>query len=450
MVSLAEKMAANMDVSAFSEATELKKRLWFTVLALIVFRLGTFIPLPGIDPHILSDIFARNANGILGMFNMFAGGALERMTIFALNIMPYISASIILQLGQSVVPSLAALKKDGEAGHRKITHYTKMLTVLITIIQGYGIAVGLEGMTGSAGVSAVVNPGFVFKFTTIVSLVGGTMFIVWLGDQITSRGVGNGSSLIITVGIIANIPGALAQTFELGRVGSMPLSVMAMLLVMVLGLIYVIVLVERAQRKITIQYPKRQMGARMMSSENSHLPLKINPTGVIPPIFASSLLLLPITIANFSAENGPSWVQTLSQLLGHGQPLYLSLYAALIIFFAFFYTAIVFNPEETAENLKKHGGFIAGIRPGKNTADYLDYVITRLTVLGAAYLTALCILPEVLISKLSVPFVLGGTTLLIVVQVTMDFVGQLQSHLIAYQYEGLIKKAALANRGKRR
>ena len=450
MVSLAEKMAANMDVSAFSKATELKKRLWFTVLALIVFRLGTFIPLPGIDPHILSDIFARNANGILGMFNMFAGGALERMTIFALNIMPYISASIILQLGQSVVPSLAALKKDGEAGHRKITHYTKMLTVLITIIQGYGIAVGLEGMTGSAGVSAVVNPGFIFKFTTIISLVGGTMFIVWLGDQITSRGVGNGSSLIITVGIIANIPGALAQTFELGRVGSMPLSVMAMLLVMVLGLIYVIVLVERAQRKITIQYPKRQMGARMMSSENSHLPLKINPTGVIPPIFASSLLLLPITIANFSAENGPSWVQTLSQLLGHGQPLYLSLYAALIIFFAFFYTAIVFNPEETAENLKKHGGFIAGIRPGKNTADYLDYVITRLTVLGAAYLTALCILPEVLISKLSVPFVLGGTTLLIVVQVTMDFVGQLQSHLIAYQYEGLIKKAALANRGKRR
>ena len=450
MVSLAEKMAANMDVSAFSKATELKKRLWFTVLALIVFRLGTFIPLPGIDPHILSDIFARNANGILGMFNMFAGGALERMTIFALNIMPYISASIILQLGQSVVPSLAALKKDGEAGHRKITHYTKMLTVLITIIQGYGIAVGLEGMTGSAGVSAVVNPGFVFKFTTIVSLVGGTMFIVWLGDQITSRGVGNGSSLIITVGIIANIPGALAQTFELGRVGSMPLSVMAMLLVMVLGLIYVIVLVERAQRKITIQYPKRQMGARMMSSENSHLPLKINPTGVIPPIFASSLLLLPITIANFSAENGPSWVQTLSQLLGHGQPLYLSLYAALIIFFAFFYTAIVFNPEETAENLKKHGGFIAGIRPGKNTADYLDYVITLLTVVGAAYLTALCILPEVLISKLSVPFVLGGTTLLIVVQVTMDFVGQLQSHLIAYQYEGLIKKAALANRGKRR
>ncbi len=448
MVSLAEKMAANMDASAFSKATELKNRLWFTVLALIVFRLGTFIPLPGIDPHILSDIFSRNSNGILGMFNMFAGGALERMTIFALNIMPYISASIILQLGQSVVPSLAALKKEGEAGHRKITHYTKILTVFITIIQGYGIAVGLEGMTGSAGLSAVIHPGFVFKFTTVVSLVGGTMFIVWLGDQITSRGVGNGSSLIITVGIIANIPTALAQTFELGRVGSMSLGVMGLLFAMVLVLIYTIVLVERAQRKIIIQYPKRQMGMRMTAAENSHLPLKINPTGVIPPIFASSLLLLPITIANFASENGPSWVQTLSQLLGHGQPLYLFLYAFLIVFFAFFYTAVVFNPEETADNLKKHGGFIAGIRPGKNTAEYLDYVITRLTVLGAAYLVALCILPEVLISKLSVPFVLGGTTLLIVVQVTMDFVGQLQSHLIAYQYEGLIKKAALANRGR--
>lgn len=364
--------------------------------------------------------------------------------------MPYISASIIIQLGQSVIPSLAALKKEGEAGHRKITQMTRYLTVLITIVQGYGIAVGLQSMTGSAGISAVVNPGFVFIFTTVVSLVGGTMFIVWLGEQITSRGVGNGSSLIITVGIIANIPSALAQTFELGRVGSMSLGVIALLMIMVLLLIYVIVLVERAQRKITIQYPKRQVGMRMTAAESSHLPLKINPTGVIPPIFASSLLLLPITIANLSAENGPAWVQTLSQLLGHGQPLYLGLYAFLIAFFAFFYTAVVFNPEDTADNLKKHGGFIAGIRPGKNTAEYLDYVITRLTVLGAFYLVALCILPEILISKLSVPFVLGGTTLLIVVQVTMDFVGQLQSHLIAYQYEGLIKKAALANKGKRR
>ncbi len=451
MVSLAEKMAANLDMSAFSKAEELKKRLWFTILALIVFRLGTFIPLPGIDPHILASIFNKNSNGILGMFNMFAGGALARMTIFALNIMPYISASIILQLGQSIIPSLSALKKEGEAGHRKMVHYTKVLTVFITMIQGYGIAVGLEGMTGEGSMSAVVMPGFVFRFTTVVSLVGGTMFIVWLGDQITSRGVGNGSSLIITVGIIANIPSALAQTFELGRVGSMSIWLIIMLMVMVLALVYIIVFVERAQRKIVIQYPKRQMGMKMTSAESSHLPLKINPTGVIPPIFASSLLLLPITIANFSANNGPSWVQTLSRLLGHGQPLYLALYALLIIFFAFFYTAVVFNPVETADNLKKHGGFIAGIRPGKNTADYLDYVITRLTVLGAFYLTALCILPEVLIAKLSVPFVLGGTTLLIVVQVTMDFVTQVQTHLIAYQYEGLLKKAALVNKkGKRK
>ena len=438
MVSLAEKMAANLDMSAFSKAEELKKRLWFTILALIVFRLGTFIPLPGIDPHILASIFNKNSNGILGMFNMFAGGALARMTIFALNIMPYISASIILQLGQSIIPSLSALKKEGEAGHRKMVHYTKVLTVFITMVQGYGIAVGLEGMTGEGSMSAVVMPGFVFRFTTVVSLVGGTMFIVWLGDQITSRGVGNGSSLIITVGIIANIPSALAQTFELGRVGSMSIWLIIMLMVMVLALVYIIVFVERAQRKIVIQYPKRQMGMKMTSAESSHLPLKINPTGVIPPIFASSLLLLPITIANFSANNGPSWV-------------YLALYALLIIFFAFFYTAVVFNPVETADNLKKHGGFIAGIRPGKNTADYLDYVITRLTVLGAFYLTALCILPEVLIAKLSVPFVLGGTTLLIVVQVTMDFVTQVQTHLIAYQYEGLLKKAALVNKkGKRK
>ena len=446
MASLAEKMAANLDMSAFGKAEELKKRLWFTIMALIVFRLGTYIPLPGINPQVLADMFSRNQNGILGMFNMFSGGALERMTIFALNIMPYISASIILQLAQSVVPSLMALKKEGEAGHRKIVHYTKILTVFITIIQGYGIAVGLESVSGANGSSAVMIDSFVFRFSTIISLVGGTMFIVWLGDQITERGVGNGSSLIITVGIIANIPNALAQTFELGRAGQMSLFTIAMLLIMALALIYLIVFVERAQRKIIIQYPKRQMGMRMMSVENSHLPLKINPTGVIPPIFASSLLLLPITIANISAEHGPSWVQTLSQLLSHGQPLYLTLYALLILFFTFFYTSVVFNPTETADNLKKHGGFIAGIRPGKNTADYLDYVITRLTMVASVYLVCLCILPEILISKLGVPFVLGGTTLLIVVQVTMDFVSQIQSHLFAYQYEGLLKKAALVKK----
>lgn len=450
MASLADKMAANMDMSAFGKAEELKKRLWFTILALIVFRLGTFIPLPGIDPKILEEIFAKNSGGILGMFNMFAGGALERMTIFALNIMPYISASIIIQLAQSIVPSLAAMKKEGEAGQRKITKYTRYLTVLITVIQGYGIAVGLEGMIGTSGASAVVNPGFIFKFTTIVSLVGGTMFIVWLGEQITQRGVGNGSSLIITVGIIANIPTALARTFELGRVGSMSMFLIIGLLIMAIALIYTIIFVERAQRRIPIQYPKRQMGMRMVSAESSHLPLKINPTGVIPPIFASSLLLLPMTIVNLSAESGGSgWLVAIGQYLKHGQPLYLGLYAFLIIFFAFFYTAVVFNPEDTADNLKKHGGFIAGIRPGKNTAEYLDYVITRLTVLGASYLTLLCILPEILIDRLSVPFVLGGTTLLIVVQVTMDFVSQIQSHLIAHQYEGLIKKAALSGKKKK-
>lgn len=449
MVSLAEKMAANMDASVFSKATDLKKRLLFTILALIVFRLGTFIPLPGIDSRVLAEIFARHSNGILGMFNMFSGGALERMTIFALNIMPYISASIILQLGQSVIPSLAALKKEGEAGHRKMMHYTKLLTVLITIVQGYGIAVGLMSLSNGDGSSAVVIAPYTFIFSTIISLTGGTMFIVWLGEQITSRGVGNGSSLIITVGIIANIPSAIAQTLELGRIGSMSPLVIAGLFLMSIALVFIILKVEMAQRRILVQYPKRQVGLRMTSAESSHLPLKVNPTGVIPPIFASALLLLPITIANIWSNSGPEWVQTLSRYLSHGQPLYLALYAFLIIFFSFFYTAVVVNPEETAENLKKYGGFIAGIRPGKNTAEYLDYVVTRLTVVGSLYLAALCILPEILIAKLSVPFVLGGTTLLIVVQVTLDFITQVQSHLIAYQYEGLLKKASLVSKRKK-
>ena len=448
MVSLAEKMAANMDSSVFSKATELHKRLIFTLLALIVFRLGTFIPLPGIDSRILAEIFARHQNGLLGMFNMFSGGALERMTIFALNIMPYISASIILQLGQSIVPSLAALKKEGEAGHRKMVHYTKLLTVLITVVQGYGIAMGLMSLSNADGSSAVVIAPGAFILSTIISLTGGTMFIVWLGDQITSRGVGNGSSLIITVGIIANIPAAIGQTLELGRIGSMSHFVVLSLFLMSIALVFIILKVEMAQRKILVQYPKRQVGMRVSSAETSHMPLKVNPTGVIPPIFASALLLLPITLANIWSSSGPEWVQTLSRYLSHGQPLYLLLYAGLIIFFAFFYTAVVVNPEETAENLKKHGGFIAGIRPGKNTAEYLDYVVTRLTVLGSVYLAALCILPEILIAKLSVPFVLGGTTLLIVVQVTLDFITQVQSHLFAYQYEGLLKRAALVKKKK--
>ena len=445
MASLSDKMSTGLGWDTFSKATDLQKRLLFTLGAMIVYRLGTFIPLPGINSAALADIFARQAGGILGMFNMFTGGALSRMTLFALNIMPYISASIIVQLAASVIPSLMALKKEGESGQRKMTQYTRYLTVLITIVQGYGLALGLEAMVSSTGSSAVINPGQWFRFTTVVSLLGGTMFIVWLGDQITARGVGNGSSLIITAGIVAGIPMGLAQTFELARAGSLSTFALLFLLVMACALVYFVVFMERAQRRILIQYPKRQMNGRVMNGESSHLPLKINPTGVIPPIFASSLLLLPMTIVNFSAKDGQGadWVVTLSTMLAHGRPLYLALYAGLIVFFTFFYTAVVFNPEETADNLKRHGGFIAGIRPGKSTADYLDYVITRLTVLGSVYLAAICCFPEIMIAKYSVPFVLGGTTLLIVVSVTMDFATQIQSHLLAYQYEGLMKKARL-------
>ncbi len=448
MASLSDRLASNVNLGAISKAEDLQKRIWFTLALLVVYRLGTFIPLPGIDAGILGEIFERNAGGIIGMFDMFAGGALSRMTIFALNIMPYISASIIMQLCTAVFPSLGALKKEGESGHRKINQYTRYLTVFITILQGYGIAVGLEAVTGSGGVSAVIDPGWMFRFTTVVSLLGGTMFIVWLGDQITARGIGNGSSLIITVGIISGLPGAIAMSLELMRVGQLSPFVLLVVLLMAIALVYIVVLVERAQRRILIQYPKRQMGGRMFGGESSHLPLKINPTGVIPPIFASSLLLLPMTVLNLSAsaEDAPGWMVTITSVLSHGQPLYLALYAALIIFFAFFYAAVVFNPTDTADNLKKHGGFIAGIRPGKSTADYLDYVMTRLLTLGALYLAALCVLPEVLISKFSIPFVLGGTTLLIVVSVTIDFVTQVQSHLIAHQYEGLIRKAKLKGR----
>lgn len=448
MASLSDKLVSNVNFSAISKAEDLQKRIWFTIGILIVYRLGTFVPLPGIDANVMGEIFSRNAGGIIGMFDMFAGGALSRMTIFALNIMPYISASIIMQICTAVFPSLAALKKEGETGYRKINQYTRYLTVLITILQGYGIAVGLEAMTGANGASAVIDPGMMFRFTTVISLLGGTMFIVWLGDQITSRGIGNGSSLIITVGIISGLPSALAQTLELTRVGQLSAFALIGIFALAIALVYIVVLVERAQRRIIIQYPKRQMGGRMFAGESSHLPLKINPTGVIPPIFASSLLLLPMTVFNLSAnsDKAPDWMVAITNYLSHGQPIYLALYAGLIIFFAFFYAAVVFNPADTAENLKKHGGFIAGIRPGKSTADYLDFVMTRLLVLGAIYLATLCVLPELLIAKLSVPFVLGGTSLLIVVSVTIDFVSQVQSHLIAHQYEGLIKKAKLKGR----
>ncbi len=447
MASAAEQLAANLNFGTFSKATELKKRIWFTLVALVVYRLGTYIPLPGIDSHIMAEIFGQQKGGILGMFDVFAGGALQRMTIFALNIMPYITASIIVQLLSSFSPQLEALKKEGEQGRKKLNQYTRFGTVFLALIQAYGISMGLEGMNGQAG-SAVHDPGLQFRITTVITLTGGTVFLMWLGEQITARGVGNGISLIIFSGIVAALPHALASTLELGRTGALSAFFIIILIVMITGVITSIVFMERAQRRILVQYPKRQMGNRMYGGESSHMPLKLNTSGVIPPIFASSLLLLPITVANFTAGRGPEWLTTVTTLLGHGQPLYMLLYVSGIVFFCFFYTAIVFNPEETAENLKKYGGFVPGMRPGKRTADYLDYVLTRLTVVGAAYLSAVCILPEILISKWGVPFYFGGTSLLIVVSVTMDTVSQVQSHLLAHQYEGLIKKSKL--RGARR
>jgi preprotein translocase subunit SecY len=446
MASAAEQLAANLNFGVLTKATDLKKRIWFTLGALIVYRLGTWIPLPGVDPHVMADLFKQTGGGILGMFDMLAGGALSRMTIFALNIMPYISASIIMQLMTTVVPSLELVKKEGEAGRKKINQYTRYLTVLIAALQAYGIAVGVEGMTGSRGPAVMMDDMLLFRFTAVVSLVGGTLFLMWLGEQITARGIGQGTSLIIMAGIVAGLPGALSNTLELGRTGALPILVIILLLVMSILVIAFIVYMERAQRRLIVQYPKRQVGNKMYGGESSHLPLKVNVSGVIPPIFASSILLMPVTVAQFSAAGGPEWLTTFAAIMGRGQPLYLALYLALILFFAFFYTAVVFNPTDTAENLKKHGGFIPGIRPGKNTADYLDYVLTRLTVVGAAYLSALSVLPELLIAKWSVPFYFGGTSLLIVVTVTMDTVAQIQSHLLAHQYEGLIKKSRLRSK----
>ncbi|MSP80723.1 MAG: preprotein translocase subunit SecY [Rhodospirillales bacterium] len=446
MASAAEQLASNINFGAFAKATELKKRIWFTLGALVVYRFGTYIPLPGIDPVVMQDIFRQNAGGILGMIDMFAGGALGRMTIFALNIMPYISAAIIMQLMTAISPQIEALKKEGEAGRKKINQYTRYLTVLITAVQAYGVAAGLEGMQSSVG-PAVADPGLFFRFSAVVTLTGGTLFLMWLGEQITARGIGNGISLIIFSGIVANLPQALAGTLELGRTGALSTPLILFFLVMSVGVVFFIVFVERAQRRIIVQYPKRQMGNKMFGGESSHLPLKINTSGVIPPIFASSILLMPLTFISFQAGQGPEWLTAVAAYLGHGQPLYLIIYAALIVFFAFFYTAVVFNPVETADNLKKYGGFIPGIRPGVNTSEYLDRILTRLTVLGAGYLVAVSLLPEFLISKYSVPFYFGGTSLLIVVTVTLDTVGQIQSHLLAHQYEGLIKKSKL--RGKR-
>lgn len=443
MASAAEQLAANLNFAAFRKATELKKRLVFTLGALIIYRFGTYIPLPGIDFAAWQQMYNAQAGGLVGMFNAFAGGAVSRMSIFSLNIMPYISASIIMQLMTTVVPTLEQLKKEGERGRKQINQYTRYGTVLLATAQGWALAVGLQ-----AGGAAEV-PGLFFVVSVVVTLVGGTVFLMWLGEQVTARGVGNGISLIIFAGIVAELPRALFQVFEMGRIGAMSSFVIFLMMVGIVFLISAVVFMERAQRRLLIQYPKRQMGNRMMGGESSHLPLKLNTAGVIPPIFASSLLLLPMTAASFNATGGPEWVTYVTALLGPGQPLYLALYMGGIAFFCFFYTAIVFNPEDTAENLKKHGGFIPGIRPGKRTAEYLDYVLTRLTVVGALYLCAICALPEIVRGQTAIPFYFGGTSLLIVVSVTLDTVSQIQSHLLAHQYEGLIKKSKLRGGSKR-
>ncbi|HAT86166.1 preprotein translocase subunit SecY [Cohaesibacter gelatinilyticus] len=443
MASAAEQLAANINFGAFAKAEELKKRIWFTLGALLVYRLGTYIPLPGINPEALAQAFNQAQTGIIGLFNMFSGGAVGRMAIFALGIMPYISASIIIQLMTTVSPTLEQLKKDGERGRKVINQYTRYGTVFLATLQAYGISVGLEGST-----DIVTDPGLFFRFSAVLTLVGGTMFLMWLGEQITARGIGNGISLIIFAGIVAELPTAIAGTLELGRQGALSTPLILGVIILAIVVIAFIVFMERAQRRLIIQYPKRQVGNKMFQGDSSHLPLKLNTAGVIPPIFASSLLLLPVTVANFASGQGPEWLTTVTALLGHGQPLYMILYAALIVFFVFFYTAIVFNPQETADNLKKHGGFIPGIRPGQRTAEYIDRILTRISVLGAIYLVLVCLLPEFLISATGVPFYFGGTSLLIVVSVTMDTVSQIQGHLLAHQYEGLVKKSKL--RGKRR
>ncbi|MFZ2996951.1 preprotein translocase subunit SecY [Sphingobium sp.] len=452
MASRADQLASNLSLAKFSKATDLKKRLWFTLGALIVFRFLSFVPLPGVDPTALSQLYSQTNGGILDIFNTFSGGSLSRMSLIALGVMPYITASIVVQLASSLSPQLAAVKKEGESGRKKLNQYTRYGTVGLTAIQGYFISVGLEGFGAQSGVQAVVDPGMLFRMTAVVSLIGGTMFLMWLGEQITSRGIGNGVSLIIMAGIVAQLPVTLSNLFKSGREGSISGLLIMFVIVMALGLILLICYMERAQRRVLIQYPKRQTRQGLMQADRSHLPLKVNTAGVIPPIFASSLLLMPLTISQFAGQTvaGESkwgdFVLTLNQYLAHGSPVYMGLYGLGIVFFCFFYTAVVFNPEETADNLKRNGGFIPGIRPGKNTENYLDYVLTRITVIGAAYLAFICLVPEFAIARAGIPFYLGGTSLLIVVNVTVDTVTQIQSHLLAHQYGDLIKKAKLKGR----
>lgn len=458
MASRADKMASNINFSNFGQATDLKNRIWFTIGALIVFRLLSFVPLPGVDPIAQAALYANNAaGGVLDIFNTFSGGSLERMSLIALGVMPYITASIVVQLAASLSPTLAAIKKEGESGRKKLNQYTRYGTVLLTAVQGYFLAAGLESLAAANGIRAVVEPGLMFRIVATISLIGGTLFLMWLGEQITSRGIGNGISLIIMAGIVAQMPRLIANLFEGGRTGSISGVIVVGFIAMFVGLTLLICFFERAQRRVLVQYPKRATQRGMMQADRSHLPLKLNTAGVIPPIFASSLLLLPVTISQLGgtqvageSASGDFIIQLL-QWLQHGQPVYLLLYGLGIIFFCFFYTAVVFNPEETAENLKKAGGFIPGIRPGKNTQDYLDYVLTRITVLGAAYLTLVCLLPDFMMGQTGQTqfFVLGGTSLLILVNVTVDTIAQIQGHLMAHQYGDLLKKAKLkGNRGR--
>ena len=424
----------NTNSGFFSKNKDLTNRILFTILILSVYRLGTYVPLPGIDPESLKTLMDSNQRGLLGMFNIFSGGAIKRMAIFALGIMPYISSSIIMQLLTGVSETFKNLKNQGEIGRKKITQYTRYGTVLLAAVQGYGVSVGLQ----NSG-TVVLDPGIYFQFTTVITLVAGTIFLMWLGEQITLRGIGNGISLIIFSGIVAEIPRALATTFELGRTGALPAATILFIFVLLLLTVAFIVFIERSIRKILINYPKRQMGAKVYGGESSYLPLKINTAGVIPAIFASALLLLPITFSNFGFSDSEAAID-ISSLFSQGKPLYMLLYASGIIFFSFFYTSIVFNPKETAENLRKHGGYVPGIRPGERTAYFIEDILTKLTTIGALYLTLVCLMPEFLISKYPIPFYLGGTSVLIVVVVAMDTVTQLQTRLMSQQYESLIRK----------
>jgi preprotein translocase subunit SecY len=455
MASAAEQLAATFNFGTLSKATELRKRIWFTLTALIVYRIGTYIPVPGVDAAVMGQMMQQHGTGFLGMFDMFTGGALGRMTVFALNIMPYISASIITQLMATAIPSLEALKKEGETGRKKMNQYTRYLTVFIALFQAYGISIGLESMHASNGVPAVIDPGLFFRVSCVVTLVGGTMFLMWIGEQMTARGIGNGTSLIIFAGIVANLPHAIGTLLELGRTGALSPVFIIGFGVVGAAVIAFIVFMERAQRRVLIQYPKQQRGSRMFGGDSTHMPLKINTAGVIPPIFASSILLVPAALSGFTGSFiAPSWmppwlasgISFVGLQLAPGQTGYLIVYAAMIMFFSYFYTAIVFNPQETADNLKKYGGFIPGIRPGSNTADYFDHILTRLTTIGALYLVAVCLLPQILITRYGLPFSLGGTSLMIIVSVTMDTITQMQSHLIAHQYEGLIRKNRVKGR----